>query len=156
MAEKHGRACNVGGARLHACAEASDIARAEVEDLRTLGLSRPKARYLIGLAQLASTNADFEAVANLSDDAAIAELSKLSGVGRWTAEYVLLRGIGRFNIFPGDDVGGRNGLRAYLGIEDNLDYDGVRKTLARWHAWGGFIYFHLLVNALADKGIVHP
>ena len=61
---------------------------------------------------------------------------------------------GRFNIFPGDDVGGRNGLRDFLGIEDDLDYDGVRQTLARWHAWGGFIYFHLLVNALADKGIV--
>ncbi len=154
IAEKYGRAIEIDGARLHACAETSDIARAEVEDLRTLGLSRPKARYLIGLAQLASTNHDFDAAANLTDDAAIAELSKISGVGRWTAEYVLLRGCGRFNIFPGDDVGGRNGLRAFLGIEDDLDYDGVRKTLARWHAWGGFIYFHLLVNALADKGIV--
>ena len=140
--------------RLHACAGAADIARAEVEDLRALGLSRPKARYLIGLAQLASTNGDFETLANLKDDAAIEQLSKLSGVGRWTAEYVLLRGFGRFNIFPGDDVGGRNGLRAYLGIEDELDYAGVGQAIARWHAWGGFIYFHLLVNALADKGIV--
>ena len=39
-------------------------------------------------------------------------------------------------------------------FEDELDYEGVRKALARWRAWGGFIYFHLLVNALADKGIV--
>ncbi len=154
IAEKYGRAVEVDGARLHACAAASDIAHAEVEDLRTLGLSRPKARYLIGLAQLALANRDFDAVANLTDDAAIAELSKISGVGRWTAEYALLRGCGRFNIFPGDDVGGRNGLRAFLGIEDQLDYEGVRNTLARWQAWGGFIYFHLLVNALADKGIV--
>ncbi len=154
IAEKYGRTIDVDGMRLHACAGAADIARAEVEDLRALGLSRPKARYLIGLAQLASTNGDFETLANLKDDAAIEELSKLSGVGRWTAEYVLLRGFGRFNIFPGDDVGGRNGLRAYLGIEDELDYAGVGQAIARWHAWGGFIYFHLLVNALADKGIV--
>ena len=56
--------------------------------------------------------------------------------------------------FPVTMSAGRNGLRAFLGIEDELDYEGVRKTLARWHAWGGFIYFHLLVNALADKGIV--
>ena len=155
IAEKYGRAIEVDGARLHACAEASDIARAEVEDLRALGLSRPKARYLIGLAQIATTSdPDFRSVESLDDAAAIAALSKISGVGRWTAEYVLLRGCGRFNIFPGDDVGGRNGLCAFLGIEDDLDYDGVRKTLAHWHAWGGFIYFHLLVNALADKGIV--
>ena len=154
IAGKYGLACDVDGVRFHASAEACDIARAEVEDLRALGLSRPKARYLIGVAQLASANGDFDAVATLDDAAAIAELCKLSGVGRWTAEYVLLRGFGRFNIFPGDDVGGRNGLRAYLGISDALDYAGVRTTIARWHAWGGFIYFHLLVNALADKEIV--
>jgi DNA-3-methyladenine glycosylase II len=154
IAGKYGLACDVDGVRFHASAEAWDIARAEVEDLRALGLSRPKARYLIGVAQLASANGDFDAVATLDDAAAITELSKLSGVGRWTAEYVLLRGFGRFNIFPGDDVGGRNGLQNYLGISDKLDYEGVRNALARWHAWGGLIYFHLLVNALADKEIV--
>jgi DNA-3-methyladenine glycosylase II len=155
IAAKHGRFLDADGARLHACAEASHIARAEVEDLRALGLSRPKARYLIGLAQVASvSNPDFRSVESLDDSNAITALSKFAGVGRWTAEYVLLRGFGRFNIFPGDDVGGRNGLRDYLSLRDKLDYDGVRTALKRWHAWGGFIYFHLLVNALADKGIV--
>lgn len=156
IAAKYGRCCEVGGLRLHACAEASDMARAEVEDLRALGLSRGKARYLIGLAELASdSDLDFRSMESLDDDSAIAALSAFAGVGRWTAEYVLLRGFGRFNIFPGDDVGGRNSLRDYLGIRGELDYEGVRKAIARWRAWGGFIYFHLLVNALVDKGIVH-
>jgi DNA-3-methyladenine glycosylase II len=152
---RYGRSCEVEGVRVHACAEASDIVRAEVEDLRALGLSRSKARYLIGLAQVASdSDLDFRSAETLDDKSATAALSKFAGVGRWTAEYVLLRGFGRFNIFPGDDVGGRNGLRDYLGIRGELDYQGVREALARWRAWGGFIYFHLLVNALADKGIV--
>lgn len=154
IAAKYGRTCEVDGAALHACPEASDLARAEVEDLRALGLSRPKARYLIGLAYVASdSDRDFHSIESLDDDDAIAALSKYAGVGRWTAEYVLLRGLGRVNIFPGDDVGGRNGLRDYLGLGDDLDYAGVRTAIARWHAWGGFIYFHLLVNALVDKGI---
>ena len=155
IAAKYGRACEVDGVAMHACPEASAIARAEVEDLRALGLSRSKARYLIGLAQIASeSDPDFRSMELLSDDDAIAALSKFAGVGRWTAEYVLLRGFGRVNIFPGDDVGGRNGLRDFLGLRDDLDYAGVREALARWRAWGGFIYFHLLVNALAEKGIV--
>jgi DNA-3-methyladenine glycosylase II len=155
VAAKYGRSCDIDGVRLHACAEASEIARAEVEDLRALGLSRPKARYLIGLAQISTdSDPDFCSMESLDDHNAVAALSKFSGVGRWTAEYVLLRGFGRFNIFPGDDVGGRNGLRDYLGLRNELDYDGVGKAIARWRAWGGFIYFHLLVNALADKGIV--
>jgi DNA-3-methyladenine glycosylase II len=155
IAAKYGRTCEVDGARLHACAGACDIAGADVEDLRALGLSRPKARYLIGLAQIASSSdPDFGSVQSLDDTDAIAALSKFAGVGRWTAEYVLLRGCGRVHIFPGDDVGGRNGLRNYLGLRSDLDYDGVRDALARWRGWGGFIYFHLLVNALADKGVV--
>jgi DNA-3-methyladenine glycosylase II len=154
IAAKYGRSCEVDGLQLHACPEPSDIAGADVEDLRALGLSRPKARYLIGLAQVASdVDRDFDSIESLDDDDAIAALSKFAGVGRWTAEYVLLRGLGRVNIFPGDDVGGRNGLRDYLGLRDDLDYAGVRKAIARWHAWGGFIYFHLLVNALVDRGI---
>lgn len=157
IAAKYGRTCEVDGVALHACPEASDIARAEVEDLRALGLSRPKARYLIGLAQVASeSDRDFHSIESLDDADAIAALSKFAGVGRWTSEYVLLRGIGRVNIFPGDDVGGRNGLRDYLSLREDLDYAGVRSALARWHAWGGFIYFHLLVNALVDKEIVPP
>lgn len=155
IAEKYGRTCGVDGTPLHASADASDLARANVEDLRALGLSRGKARYLIGLAQVASQpDPDFRSIASLNDDDAIAALSKFAGVGRWTAEYVLLRGFGRVNIFPADDVGGRNGLRDYLGLRDELDYAGVRSTLARWHAYGGLIYFHLIVNALAEKGIV--
>jgi len=42
-------------------------------------------------------------------------------------EYVLLRGLGRLNVFPGDDVGARNNLLRWLGLTGPLDYDGVRR-----------------------------
>ena len=155
ISQKYGRACEADGIEMHACAEDEDIARAEVEDLRALGLSRNKARYLIGLATLAgdSESRDFTAIESLDDVAAAAALSEYSGVGRWTAEYVMLRGFGRLNFFPGGDVGGRNGLREWLGIRREIDFDAVDKLMRRWHPWGGFIYFHLIVNALVEKGI---
>jgi DNA-3-methyladenine glycosylase II len=43
-------------------------------------------------------------------------LRALRGAGRWTAEYVLLRGFGRLHAFPGDDVGARNNLQRWLGL----------------------------------------
>jgi hypothetical protein len=73
-------------------------------------------------------------------------------VGRWTAEYVLLRGLGRTNIFPGDDVGARNNLQRWLHLAGPLDYAGVRRTLARWQRFGGLIYFHLLLDRLEEAG----
>lgn len=132
------------------------IARSNPDELRALGLSRQKGEYLIGLAKLAidPRDRDFASIERLKDDDAIARLSKIRGVGRWTAEYVMLRGFGRINIFPGDDVGGRKKLFEWLGSSDAPTYDGVGKMLERWHPYGGLIYLHLIVNAVADAGRV--
>ncbi|MFZ0679525.1 DNA-3-methyladenine glycosylase family protein [Candidatus Binatus sp.] len=134
----------------------STIAQSNPDALRTLGLSRQKGEYLIGLAKLAidPKDPDFASIAQLDDDDAIARLSKIRGVGRWTAEYVMLRGFGRINIFPGDDVGGRNKLFEWLGNGDTPTYAGVGRMLERWHPYGGLIYLHLIVNAVADAGHV--
>ena len=48
---------------------------------------------------------DLESVAALPHEAALARLQRLRGVGRWTAEYVLLRGVGRMDVFPGTTWG---------------------------------------------------
>jgi DNA-3-methyladenine glycosylase II len=135
---------------------ATTIARSNPDALRALGLSRQKGEYLIGIAQLAidPKDPDFATVGQLDDDDAIARLLKIRGVGRWTAEYVMLRGFGRINIFPGDDVGGRNKLFEWLGMTDAPTYDGVSRMLERWHPYGGLIYLHLIVNAVADAGHV--
>jgi DNA-3-methyladenine glycosylase II len=133
---------------------AAAIARSNPDALRALGLSRQKGEYLIGLARLAldPKDRDFASLERLGDDDAIARLSKIRGVGRWTAEYVMLRGFGRINIFPGDDVGGRNKLFQWLGAIGAPTYDGVAAMLERWRPYGGLIYLHLIVNAVADAG----
>jgi DNA-3-methyladenine glycosylase II len=79
-------------------------------------------------------------------------LCALRGVGRWTAEYVLLRGLGRLHVFPGDDVGARNNLQRWLGLLEPFDYDGVQRTLAKWQPFQGLVYLHLLLKALQLEG----
>jgi DNA-3-methyladenine glycosylase II len=135
---------------------AAAIARSNPDALRALGLSRQKGEYLIELARFATNpkDRDFSSIGALGDAAAIERLSEIRGVGRWTAEYVLLRGFGRINIFPGDDVGGRNKLYQFLGETTAPNYDGVRRIMERWHPYGGLIYLHLLVDGLADGGHV--
>ena len=54
------------------------------------------------------------------------------------------------HVFPGDDVGARNNLLRWLGLEGPLDYDGVRRVLSPWSPYGGLIYFHLLLDRLAE------
>jgi DNA-3-methyladenine glycosylase II len=130
-----------------------DLAHLEVEDLRKLGFSRQKALSLIELSRgLAEESLNLENLAPLDDDAALESFTRLRGVGRWTAEYALLRGLGRVHIFPGDDVGVRNRLRSWLKINRSLDYAGVGTILNRWRPYGGLIYFLLLLNGLEAAG----
>jgi DNA-3-methyladenine glycosylase II len=147
---------NNSAAPMRSFPPAAAIARSNPDALRALGFSRQKGEYLIGLAKLAidPKDRDFTSIGQFDDNDAIARLLKIRGVGRWTAEYVMLRGFGRINIFPGDDVGGRNKLFEWLGAGDAPTYDGVGRMLERWHPYGGLIYLHLIVNAVADAGHV--
>ncbi|SNQ61392.1 DNA-3-methyladenine glycosylase family protein [Candidatus Methanoperedens nitratireducens] len=137
----------------YAFPQPEDIAGLEPEAFRNLGFSRQKARALLELShKVIDEHVDIEEMITLTDEDALSRLCELRGVGRWTAEYVLLRGMGRLHVFPGDDSGARNKLQSWLGVEEKLDYKSVKSTLARWSPYGGFIYFHLLLNDLAHKG----
>jgi DNA-3-methyladenine glycosylase II len=140
---------DVGGDRACAFPAADDLARLEPEELRALGFSRQKGQAIITLARaVAAGRVDLEELEILDDAAAVARLRTLRGVGRWTAEYVLLRGLGRLHVFPGDDVGARNNLQRWLGLLEPLDYDGVQRVLAPWQPFGGLVYLHLLLWGL--------
>jgi DNA-3-methyladenine glycosylase II len=128
-----------------------EIAALEPAAFRALGFSYRKGRTLIGLAQTACAG-NLEKLKLLDDESAFRFLCSLPGLGRWSAEYVLLRGLGRTNIFPGDDVGAQKNLQRWLGLPARPDYQEVHRILARWHPYAGLIYFHLLLNRLEGAG----
>jgi DNA-3-methyladenine glycosylase II len=153
LAQTYGLVSTAGNPAAHAFPRPQDLARLAPEEVRPLGFSGQKGRALVELASaLAQGRLDLEALAGLDDDTVLARLLALRGVGRWTAEYVLLRGLGRLDRFPGDDVGARNNLSRWLGLTDPLDYAGVQRTIAQWSAYGGLLYFHLLLDRLAEAG----
>jgi DNA-3-methyladenine glycosylase II len=121
--------------------------------LQPLGFSLQKARAIIELASsIVDKRLNLEELENLDNEAALELLRKLRGIGRWSAEYVLLRGLGRLNVFPADDVGARNKLKDWLNLSGSLDYEAVRRSISKWEAYGGLIYFHMLLKGLAEKG----
>ncbi len=153
LTQTYGLAAPDGDHAVHAFPRPQDLARLLPRELRSLGFSEQKGRALVELASaLAQGRLDLEVLAGLDDATALAHLLALRGIGRWTAEYVLLRGLGRLDRFPGDDVGARNNLSRWLGLTDPLDYAGVQRTIAKWSAYGGLLYFHLLLDRLAEAG----
>jgi DNA-3-methyladenine glycosylase II len=156
LAEDFGPSLTGTGIRAHAFPSSQDLAAVKPQLLRGLGLNRQKVRAIIELSRaIAQGDLDMESLTSLDDEAAVERLSELHGVGRWTAEYVLLRGLGRVQIFPGDDVGARNTLQKWLGLRKPLDYDGVRRLTAKWKPYAGLVYFHMLLYRLNENGILN-
>jgi DNA-3-methyladenine glycosylase II len=124
-------------------------------ELQPHGFSLTKSRTIVDTARaIVVGDLDLEALEQLDDRAAIERLESLRGVGRWSAEYVLLRGLGRLHVFPGDDVGAHNKLRRFFDIETKLDHAAVRELVGRWHPYEGMVYFHLLLQSLSEEGVV--
>lgn len=137
----------------HTSPRPEDVAELEPETFRTLGFSYRKGKTLIELARkMLEGGLGSKKLESLDDESAIRSLCSLSGIGRWSAEYILLRTLGRINVFPGDDVGGQKNLQRWLQLSEPLDYDGVRQQLLRWQPYGGLIYFHLLLDRLNGAG----
>lgn len=129
------------------------LAAADPAELRALGFSTAKARTIISVAgQVAAGTLDLEALRGTGDDRAMSTLLGLPGIGRWSAEYVLLRGLSRYHVLPGDDVGARNNLRRRFGLTEDAGYDAVAALSRRWQPYAGLVYFHLLLDALAARG----
>jgi DNA-3-methyladenine glycosylase II len=155
LAGKYGMAIETAGGKACAFPRPKDLVNLEPNDLRELGFSVQKGRAIIALAH-ACTSGEYEreTLESLDNASIVDRLLTLRGIGRWSAEYVLLRGFGRLDVYPGDDVGARNNLKRWLGLRKPLDYDGVRRITNRWQPYAGLVYFHMLLDRLAPAG--HP
>ncbi len=133
-----------------------DLSKLKAEDFRKLGFSHQKGRAIIELAQaIVAGQVNLEQIKVLNDDEALEQLFRLRGIGPWTADYILLRGLGRLNVFPADDVGGHRNLQRWLKPPRKLSYEETLKIVAQWKPYGGLIYFHLLLNRLTEEDYLH-
>jgi len=125
---------------------AARLLRISEEELRGAGLSRSKLLSLRDLAQKAEAGAipTLNEVRGMSDETIIERLSKVRGVGRWTAEMLLMFRLGRPDVLPIDDFGVRKGFaiafeRGELPSPKELAAYGARwqpyRTVASWYLW---------------------
>ena len=154
LSANFGRSARTESSSVYAFPRPEDLAGLKPQDIRRVGLSYNKANAIIELARLITERRlDLEDLESLDYETVLSRLCQLKGVGRWTAEYVMLRGLGRIHLFPGDDVGARKNLQRWLKLKEPMSYEDVRGLLSRWKPYAGFLYFHLLLERLARDGI---
>ncbi len=122
--------------------EPERIAALEPADLLALQFSRQKASYMIDLSRLiASGELDLWAVGELPFDDGVKELVRHRGIGRWTAEYVLMRGLGARDSIPAGDLGLRKIIGLAYGLGHTASEVEVREIAEPWSGWRGWAAF---------------
>lgn len=121
------------------------VLRLEEPQMRAVGLSGQKARYVKDLAEkTASGQVRFNRFAKMSDEEIIASLTKVKGVGVWTVQMFLMFSLERLDVFPVLDLGVRKGMERVYEIEPNSKphvYEAIAETwkpyrsIASWYMW---------------------
>jgi len=111
----------------------ANVLRLKVDDMRAAGLSARKVEYLVDLAlHFDDKRLHVEAWAELDDEAIIAELIAIRGIGRWTAEMFLIFHLMRPNVLPLDDVGLINGISRNYFSGEAVSRSDAREVAAAW------------------------
>jgi DNA-3-methyladenine glycosylase II len=108
------------------------------ETLRGFGLSRQKIRYARHLAEcLLDGRVRLDRLARMDDEAAIAELVQIKGIGRWTAEIYLLFAHGRPDVFPADDLALMIAAGRMKGLTERPSRADLLGLVEAWRPWRG-------------------
>ncbi len=132
---------------LWAFPSAERLARASKEELMAFGLSQRKSEYIKDLAsKVAEGSMDLNELKDMSDEDARSSIISLRGFGQWSADYILIRGLGRLDCAPADDLGVRTIVGEYLGGGERMTPAQVRTALEPFVPFRGIATFYLLVH----------
>jgi DNA-3-methyladenine glycosylase II len=153
LVERFGESIEHDGHVFHAFPTSRVFADARRSALRACGLSAQKAETLRRIAHAMESGEVTEAkLAAMSSDPALRFLTELKGIGPWSASLVLLRGLGRLDVFPPGDVGAARGLGRLLGVERARS---IERVVKRFGDRRGYLYFCSLGGSLLAKGLIH-
>jgi DNA-3-methyladenine glycosylase II len=118
-------------------ADPANVLATSDEDLRAAGLSRQKISYVKSLAQeVLSGRLDFHALPD-DDEEAVAAMTHVKGIGRWSAEVYLLFAEGRVDIFPAGDLAVQIEVGRILGLDARPTEKMVRELAEPWRPHRG-------------------
>ena len=127
--------------------EPDEILARDDEQLRSVGLSGQKARYIKDLAaHVIDGSVRFDHLDDLSNDHIIAELTAVKGVGEWTVHMFLMFCMGRFDVLPVGDLGIKNAVMALYSLESQPNPNDIERialenswkpyeSVASWYLW---------------------
>jgi len=133
LIETYGPRRTIGGETYYAFPRPETLAALRVEDLRGKKLSQRKAEYVHGIACTALDDPAFiEGLHGLDDEAVVRQITSLRGVGKWTAQWLLIRALGRPDALPLGDLALRRVVSRLYFQDEPLNDAQVEEFCRRW------------------------
>jgi DNA-3-methyladenine glycosylase II len=125
------------------------------DELRGCGLTLRKTEYIKDISKLiVEGKLDLEKFKECEDaEKIIKELCKIRGIGLWTAEFVMIRGLNRLESLPADDIGIRRVISHYYCKNRRISSDEARKIAENWGKWKGLAAFYLIIAEMGNISI---
>ncbi len=133
LIETYGPRQTIDGETYYAFPRPETLAALRVEDLRGMKLSQRKAEYVHGIACTALDDPEFiEGLHHLDDEAVVRQITSLRGVGNWTAQWLLIRALGRPDALPLGDLALRRVVSRLYFQDEPLNDTQVEEFCRRW------------------------
>jgi len=155
MIKTFGGALNIGSDVYYAYPTHEQLNNATRDQLRECGLSFRKAEYIKDISKaVIEEKLDLEKFKEYSNiDQIIDELCEIRGVGIWTAELTVLRGLNNVEAIPADDIGLQKVISHYYNDGKKISSEDVREIAEKWGKWKSLAGFYLIIVELMDVNI---
>lgn len=118
--------------------------RLDHDFLQKCGVSQQKRNYLMSLIdRVGSGRLQLEKLSQMEDEEVIAELVQVKGIGRWTAEMFLIFGLNRPDVLPVHDLGIKEGLKSYFGLEVHPKPEECKELTQHWRPYRSVAIWYL-------------
>ena len=152
LVQTYGFSLNTPGATCYSFPKPETLAGAGVNGLRSIKIGRQKALYITDIASAVVTGElDLEGLKNTPDEEVISTLTGIMGVGPWTAQWLLIRGLGRPDAFPDGDLALRRTMGILIKGGSPFSPQEARKYSRRWSPYRSYVTAYLFAAVRSNR-----
>jgi DNA-3-methyladenine glycosylase II len=147
LVKRFGPAVTIDGRLFYGFPAPASLAEASLQELREMQFSWRKAEYIVNLARLVTGGElRLEEFPHLSNEEIIERITEVKGLGRWTADWLLARGLGRGDVVAAGDLGVRKAVGRFYFYGQTPSIEEVRMFAARWGVFQSLAVHYLLAG----------
>jgi len=152
LIERYGKSIKINSRTYYTFPSPESLVKVKPEEIKKLGLSLKKSEYIVDVSKkVVKQEINLEKMKKWDKERILNVLTQIRGVGPWTVEYMMCRGMGRYDALPANDMGLRTSVTAYLNKKKKVSEQEVRELFESFGKYRGYAAFYLIYTYAFKK-----